>query len=271
MPSPRPREHVLYDEPEPCPYLPGRMARMPLRLQLRPLQPAAFDELLAQGDRRVGQMLYRTACGSCAACEPLRLPVAAFAPTRSQRRALQKNRDVVVEAGPATYTAEKLALYNRHKRERGLSHSDEPMTRSSYEGWFLSTCVTTVEMRYLVDGRLIGVGILDLGEQDASSVYFYFDPDEAPRSLGVFSALMELAWLRSRGGRYLYMGLWVEDCRHLYYKAGYAPHERRIGGEWQRFDAPAPARRFPGGDEDDAPEAPDAPAGPDAPPGPSSG
>lgn len=245
MPSPRPREHVLYDEPEPCPYLPGRTARMPLRLQLRPLAPATFDELLAQGDRRVGQMLYRTACGACAACEPIRLPVADFVPTRSQRRALHKNRDVVVEAGPATYSAEKLALYNRHKRERGLSHSDEPMTRASYEGWFLATCVSTVEMRYSVNGRLIGVGILDLGERDASSVYFYFDPDEAPRSLGVFSALMELAWLRSRGGRYLYLGLWVEDCRHLYYKASYAPHERRIDGEWRRFDAPAPARRFP--------------------------
>lgn len=249
----RHREHIVHDDPEPCPYLPARTARMPLRLQLRRLPPARFDELLAEGDRRVGQMLYRTACAGCSACEPIRVPVDRFTPSRSQRRAVQKNRDVVIEAGPATFSEEKLALYNRHKRLRGLSQSDEPLSRASYEAWFVTSCVDTIEMRYTVDGRLIGVGIVDLGERDASSVYFYFDPAEERRSLGVFSALVELSFLRARGGRYLYLGLWVEDCRHLYYKASYAPHERRIDGAWTPFDAPAPARAWPeGAPEDDA-------------------
>ena len=66
-------------------------------------------------------------------------------------------------------------------------------------------------------------------------IYFYFDPDEEKRSLGTFSVMMEVAWLRSQGGRFHYLGLYVQDCRHLVYKANYFPHERLIDGNWQPF------------------------------------
>lgn len=232
------REQVVHDELEPCPYLDGQTARMPLRWQFRRLSGPELDESLASGDRRVGRMLYRTACPSCEACEPIRLPVDEIVPTRSQKRVWKRNRDVEIETGPATFSEEKLALYNRHKLERGLARNEQEMTRRGYEGWFVHSCTRTIEMRYRVDGRLIGVGILDLGEHDSSSVYFFFDPDEHRRSLGVFSVMVEAAWLRSRGGRFHYLGLYVEDCRHLVYKANYYPHERLVDGEWFRFDTP---------------------------------
>jgi len=237
------REQIVHDEPEPCPYINGEMARLPLRWQFRRLAAAAFDESLALGDRRVGRMLYRTACEACRACEPIRIPVASFAPTKSQRRVIKKNRDVVVESGPSTFTAEKLALYNLHKHERGLSRDERPMTRRGYEGWFVQSCTQTIDMEYRVDGRLIGCGILDLGRRDTSSVYFFFDPAESKRSLGVFSVLMEVAWLRSQGGRFHYLGLYVETCRHLSYKSAYYPHHRLVDGAWMLYkDRTAAAR-----------------------------
>ena len=232
------REQIVHDEPEPCPYIDGQVARLPLRWQFRRMSPDEFDQSLAAGDRRVGRMLYRTACGSCQACEPIRIPVRQFKPTRSQKRVIKKNRDVVVETGPSTFTAEKLDLYNRHKMERGLAREDRPMTRRGYEGWFVQSCTQTIDMEYRVDGRLIGCGILDLGRADTSSVYFFFDPDESKRSPGVFSVLMEIAWLRSQGGRYHYLGLYVEDCRHLSYKASYNPHQRLVAGVWSPLDPP---------------------------------
>lgn len=248
------REHIVQDALEPCPYLEGRVCRTPLRWQRRDLSPAELDERLAAGDRRVGRMLYRTMCPSCSACEPLRVPVADFQPTRAQRRVLNKNKDVTVEVGPAAFSAEKLELHRRHKQERGLDSGGPPLQREGYEGWFVHSCAQTVEMIYRVDGRMIGVGIVDLGERDASSVYFFFDPEEHRRSLGVFSVLMELAWLRAQGGRYLYLGLYVEDCRHLVYKAGYAPHERLRGGAWLRTEAARPPSPGPAGEalDDDA-------------------
>ncbi len=229
------REQVVHDEVEPCPYLEGEQARMPLRWQFRGLAPQEFDRCLDAGDRRVGRMLYRTACPSCTACEPIRIPVDQFRPTRSQKRVWKRNADLKVETGPASFSEEKLALYNRHKIERGLSRNEQEMTRRGYEGWFLQSCARTVEMRYTLGDKLVAVGILDLGTRDSSSVYFYFDPDESRRSLGTFSVLMEVAWLRQGGGRYHYLGLYVERCAHLVYKASYFPHERRIDGAWRPF------------------------------------
>jgi leucyl-tRNA---protein transferase len=234
-------ERLVYDGNEPCPYLPDQVSRTPLRLQLSTLEGSRFDELLEQGDRRVGRMLYRTACPSCRACEPLRIPVDLFTPSRSHRRILRRNEDLRVEVGPAIYSAERLALFNRHKRERGLARREQDTTQAGYEGWFVRSCVETVEMRYLVGDRLVGVGIVDLGERDSSSVYFYFDPDEGRRSLGTLSTLFEVEWLRRRGGRYHYLGLYVADCRHLVYKAAYFPHQRRVDGAWQQFAAPPPS------------------------------
>lgn len=230
------REQIVHDEPEDCPYIEGQTARMPLRWQFRPTSGNEFDESLAAGDRRVGRMLYRTACPTCTACEPIRIPVRDFKPSKSQRRVIKKNRDVVVETGPATFSEEKLALYNRHKRERGLARDERTMTRRGYEGWFVQSCTRTIDMEYRVDGRLIGCGILDLGALDTSSVYFYFDPRESARSPGVFSVLMEVAWLRSQGGRHHYLGLYVEQCSHLSYKGAYYPHERLVDGDWRRVE-----------------------------------
>ncbi len=244
--TPGVREQLVHDELEPCPYLDGQVARLPLRWQFDDLAPAEVDASLAAGDRRVGRMLYRTRCPDCSACQPLRIPVDEFSPSRSQRRVLRRNRDVRIELGVARYSDEKLALYNRHKVERGLARRENPLTRRGYEGWFLRSCVQTREMRYYVGERLIGVGILDLGARDSSSVYFYFDPDESARSLGTLSTLVEIDWLRQAGGRYHYMGLYVGDCRHLSYKAAYHPHERLIDGRWTRFSRGGASS--PGGD-----------------------
>jgi arginyl-tRNA--protein-N-Asp/Glu arginylyltransferase len=38
------------------------------------------------------------------------------------------------------------------------------------------------------------------------------------------------------GLEWYYLGFYVRDCSHLAYKAGYLPHERRIGGVWVPSD-----------------------------------
>lgn len=230
-----PSQGLLVDAtPHPCPYLAGRRAVLPMRWYPHRIEGEAFDQLLALSDRRVGRTLYRPSCPDCQACEGLRLPVAEFTPSRSQRRLLRRNADLEVLAGPPVVDRERLALFNRHKLERGLG--EEGTTAAHYRNWLTVSCVRTVETRYLLDGRLVGVGILDLGAQDASSVYFYFDPDCADRGLGTFSVLAELAWLRSQGFRYYYLGLYVAECARLSYKARFTPHERLVEGRWQRFD-----------------------------------
>src|SRR6266511_253674 len=78
--APEPPELVVHDEINPCPYLPGMDARMPLRLPLRTLTRTEFDQQLIAGNRRHGKLVYRTECPSCRACEPIRVLVNEFAP-----------------------------------------------------------------------------------------------------------------------------------------------------------------------------------------------
>lgn len=236
----RPPRFVVIDaEPSACPYLPGQLARLPLRMPLTPVSPAWFDRLLGEGDRRAGAMLYRTACDTCRACQPLRVPVSRFAPTRSQRKVLRRNADVTVELGPAQADEQRVALYNKHKAMRGLDRGEGGLDVATYARHYVDSCTHTAEVRYLVDGQLIGVSILDLGQRAASSVYHYFDPEHSRRSLGVFSACREIALCQELGLDWYYLGLWVQDCPSLSYKSQYMPHERLIDGRWQPFEPAA--------------------------------
>lgn len=47
-------------------------------------------------------------------------------------------------------------------------------------------------MKYVLDGRLIGVGVVDLMPQGLSSVYFFYDHTFKEYRLGVFSSLVEI-------------------------------------------------------------------------------
>ena len=227
--TPHSNERIVYDGIDTCPYLDGERQRTPLRYQFIDITPEGLDESLAGGDRRVGRMVYRTDCPTCTACEPIRIPTQTFKSSKSQRRILRKNEDVRVLMAPASFSPEKLRLFNRHKLERGLSAKERAYTRSGYERWLIESCVDTREFRYMIDDKLIGVSILDFGSKDISSVYFYFDPDYDDRSLGTFSALFEIQWMKSQGMRHYYLGLYVEECSHLNYKASGSITERFVG------------------------------------------
>ncbi len=228
-------ERVIYNQIDPCPYIDGEESRTPLRLQVSPPTLESFDTFLSKGDRRVGQMLYRTECPSCQACEPIRVPVQTFKRSKSMRKIWNKNQDLRVELREARFCPEALQLYNRHKLERGLAKNETAMSRSGYENWFTFSCVPTAELRYFLEDKLICVSILDIGKLDTSSVYVFFDPDYSERSLGTFSALFEIDWMQNRAMRYYYLGLYVAQCQHLSYKSRFYPHDRLVKGEWHRF------------------------------------
>ena len=230
------QERIVYDDLDPCPYIEGELSCMPLRRQYQILSPQEFDTSLANGDRRVGQMLYNTQCPFCTACEPIRIPVQEFSRSKSQRKVWNKAKDsIVVEEGNPFCTEEKLILYNRHKRERDLVKNEVYMNEEGYNGWFVRTCTKTKEFRYLYEKKLVGISVLDFGEQDISSVYFFFDPNLSHFSLGTYSALFEMEWMKQKGMRYYYLGLYVESCQHLNYKGKFFPHQRRVKGTWKDF------------------------------------
>ncbi len=112
-----PPELIVYDRLQPCPYLPERIARMPLRIPARLLQRSELEQRLDTGDRRQGIFLYRTSCPGCRACEPIRIEVEQFSPNRSQRRALSHgNARIVVEVADPIADARRVELYKPTQR-----------------------------------------------------------------------------------------------------------------------------------------------------------
>ncbi len=222
-------ETVVHDRYEDCHYLPGELARTPARAPVGVMTPEQLDTALEAGDQRVGRSLFRTACPTCVACEPVRVDVASFRPSRAQRRVWLRNEgEVRVEVGAPELTRKRVALWNRHRKERGLLKETSRQDPRGYEEWLVQSCAPTVEVRYLVGERVVAVSLLDLGRSSANSAYHYFDPAEARRGLGVYSVLKEIALCRALGIRWYYLGLWVADCSALRYKTSYVPHERWV-------------------------------------------
>jgi arginyl-tRNA--protein-N-Asp/Glu arginylyltransferase len=228
-------ELVVYDDLDPCPYLPRRTARMPMQLPMRQLSGAELDARLAGGYRRVGELIYRTACPACQACEAIRVLVDEFRPSRTQQRVLRRGQaSLRVELGPPLVDARRIELYNRHKAGRGLFAGDGPIDAPGYESFLVQTCCETLELRYYAEARLIGVAVADLGLTAMSAVYCYFDPAYARLSPGTYSVLQQIELCRAWGLRYLYLGYYIAQPCHMTYKANFRPHERLRQGCWSR-------------------------------------
>jgi arginine-tRNA-protein transferase len=233
-----PAEIVILDEPEPCPYLPGRTARLPMRLPVRRLTRGETDERMASGDRRYGRLFYRTECPECRACEPLRVPVESFVPSRSQRRALLRgDRELRTEVGEPAVTPRRLEIYEKHKRHRGLASAlEEPLDAALFEAFLVDRSVEAMEFRFWNGETLVGFGICDQGAQSLSAVYCAFDPDYSHLSIGTYSILKHIELARAQGLAYVYLGLHIAENSHVSYKARFVPHERLIAGTWRQFD-----------------------------------
>ena len=239
-----PPEWLVHDELSNCSYLPGQVARLPLRLPARPLDARQLDRRLAAGDRRQGVLLYRPNCPSCSACQAIRIDAGEFRPNRTQRRLFRRG-DALLQTtvGRPVLTAEKVALYNRHKVGRKLTVGDGVIDADGYEQFLIETCSDSLELTYYLSGRLAGVAITDRAADSLSAVYCFYDPDLSNLGIGTFSILKQLDLCRQWGLRHLYLGLYVAGCAPMSYKVRYLPHERLIDGVWRRFDRPDGSRQ----------------------------
>ncbi|KAK6170184.1 hypothetical protein SNE40_018639 [Patella caerulea] len=81
---------------------------------------------------------------------------------------------------------------------------------------------------YILDGKLIAVGVIDILPYCVSSVYLYYDPEYSFLSLGTYSALREMAFTRELNKyapnlKYYYMGFYIHSCHKMRYKGQYTP------------------------------------------------
>jgi arginyl-tRNA--protein-N-Asp/Glu arginylyltransferase len=213
-----------------CDYLPDQRATLDYRV-LIDLAPAELEELLSRGWRRFGPVVFRPACGACQECVSLRIPVADFRPSRSQRRARNRCAHLTVEVAPPRVDQDRLDLHDRWHagRERTRGWEGAPVNADDYAWQFGVNDPCALEVLYRDAGKLIGVGICHETDVALSAVYFFHDPAYARLSLGVNHVLTLIEEARRTGRRHVYLGYRVLGCPSMRYKAGFHPQELLVG------------------------------------------
>jgi arginine-tRNA-protein transferase len=244
--------------PGPCGYLPEQTWQLEYEL-FAEVSAAEYMERMRAGWRRFGFSLFHPTCPACTRCQSIRVLVERFRPNRAQRRCMQLNKESVrIQIGKPTVSRAKLKLYDRFHAFQTMNkgwplHPAED--NESYIDSFVHNPFPTQEWCYYFDNRLVGVGYVDdlpapltlpsppseggegrVRGAGLSAIYFFYDPDERRRSLGIFNVLSIIEHAKQRGIPHVYLGYYVEGCRSMEYKATFGPNQvLGADGKWHDF------------------------------------
>ena len=191
-------------------------------------EPEEYQVMLERGWRRFGRMHFVPECKDCTKCITMRIDVANYKFSKSQKRVINKNRDTKLYIRPPSVTKEHLELYNKYhefmnkkKNWPFFPISPGDYSRSYVEG----KAQYSKEFLYMRNNELVGVALVDILPNSISSIYCYYDHDYADLSLGKFSILAQIKIAKELNIPYIYLGYWIKDHYSMGYKEAYKPFE----------------------------------------------
>ncbi len=200
--------------------------------------PDQLDHLLANGWRHFGTRFFRYNFNvyrdRIVRVLPLRIRLDEFRVSKSQRRILRRNSDVLVSFDPANVDIEVHRLFEKHKVR---FHHGVP--DSIYD--FLSREPATMpcECRQIAvrneNGNLIAISYFDVGETSTSAIYGCFDTDKSDRSLGIFTMLKVIEFSIAYGKQFYHHGYAYNEPSFYDYKKRFSGIEEfDWHGNWER-------------------------------------
>ncbi|MCC6948337.1 MAG: arginyltransferase [Bradyrhizobiaceae bacterium] len=246
--QPRDTPQFFLTSPSACPYLPGKLERKVFTHLVGERASAVNDLLTHGGFRRSQSIAYRPACDSCRACVSVRVLVEEFRHTRTFRRVLGANRDLIGHERTPTPTAEQYSLFRSYLDTRHADGGMVDMSVLDYSMMVEDSHVRTKLIEYRrknIDSRITGrgegallaVALTDVLSDGLSMVYSFYDPDQRGRSLGTYIILDHIARAQVMGLPYVYLGYWVEGSSKMDYKRRFLPQERLMHEGWIRVEA----------------------------------
>ena len=243
--EPRDQAQFYMTSPSPCAYLEGREERKVFTHLVGRRAPDLNDTLTLAGFRRSQTIAYRPACEGCSACISIRIPVDDFKPSRSMRRVMAANRDLIGQVQPNRATSEYYALFRDYLRTRHPEGGMADMSVMDFTLMVEDSHVTTEIVDYrrrgpdsFINGRgagpMLAAALIDVLSDGVSMVYSFYASEEDERSLGTFMILDQIERTRKRGLPYLYLGYFIEESPKMAYKARFLPQERLSIDGWHR-------------------------------------
>ena len=226
--------------PAPCPYIDGEMERKVFSYLGGAAAPSINSMLTRRGFRRSQNIIYLPACDTCQSCVPVRIVAEEFHVTKSRRRILGRNAEVIRRLRNPRATSEQFSVLRGYLEERHGDGGMADMTVLDYASMVEETAVDTIIVEYSIrendEERLIACALTDRLTDGLSMVYSFFEPDESARSLGQFMILDHVALAQELCLPYVYLGYWVAGSNKMEYKKSYQPLEKLTHTGWVRMD-----------------------------------
>ncbi len=210
-----------------CAYLKDKRMRMEYKF-IENCPEILSQKLIQRGWRRFGEYYSRPNCVECNDCLSLRINATNYRFSKSAKRTIRKNSATKFVVQKPTITIQHLNLYEKYHKymeeKKGWKHYT--LSPNSYHELYVSGAMKFgKEILYFVDGKLVGVDLVDFFTDGLSSIYFFYDPDYAHLSLGRFSMYQQIYIAQTNKLPWVYLGYYVEKCPSLSYKADYKPFE----------------------------------------------
>jgi arginine-tRNA-protein transferase len=238
-----PNEHVIQLQfyataVYPCSYLDDHRARSQVAIPSELIDTRIYSQLVRAGFRRSGHFTYRPWCDACRACVPVRLNTADFVPDRTQRKVWRRLSHLEARVLPLVFDEAHYRLYRRYQSARHPGGGMDEDNREQYKQFILKSHVDSVLVAFHEGEALRMVSLVDQLDDGLSSVYTFFDPDQASLSLGTYNILWQVEAARRMGLTYVYLGYWIDACRKMAYKTRFRPIEGLVDGQWRRLSGP---------------------------------
>lgn len=205
------------------------------------LSPSELDQYLERGYFRLGSRLFTTSFlsfeESIFDAFWLRIDMAQFELSRSQKELLKRASRFTVKIEPFLYSYEEEDLFQMYRESvafqpaKTLEHilGEDP-------GLF-----QTMAVRYFDGNRCIACGIFDLGETSTQGIVSFYDPAYKKYSLGKVLMLSKLNYVQALGHRWFYPGYVAPGYPRFDYKLEVGKHasyyyDARLG-VWDPIEA----------------------------------
>ncbi len=223
--------------PSACPYLPDQKERKAFTNLAISDADKVHDMLSKTGFRRSQAIAYRPACPTCNACRSVRVNVRDFDLTKTWRRVIKRNADLVRRPTHAEATREQFRLLKRYlaNRHDGAGMSD--MSYRDYASMVNQSPVQSLVFEYRAgkdkDAPLVAVAISDVLRDGFSMVYTFFASEDERRSLGTYMILDHIEHARTLGLPHVYLGYWIKGSSKMDYKRRFRPMDVLDGDIWR--------------------------------------